>query len=245
MYHADSNYYTVKDSDTFYSIAKFFNVSLDELAEANPNITPDSLMPGQMLCIPLTAPSANCPSGSTCYTVQKGDTFYSISKSLKVSLNALVKANPGINPDALLPGQSICIPILWNIYESSTYRIRFLYPYRWSRIEKDRYEGVDGFFHVFALYSADSLLDICRKEAYHKLKPYGTSPIIKSKKIKGLEAYLIMPSTDQPMEMHGQSALVVKLADTEETYGSDHNFLIIRADKGHIKGILGSLEFIT
>lgn len=245
MFCPESNYYIVKEGDTFYSISEFYNVSLDDLVEANPYREPDSIAPGQMLCIPLTAPPVSCPAGSTTYAVQKGDTFYSISKALKISLNTLMKSNPGINPDALLVGQCICIPIMWNNYENSIFRVKFMYPYKWCRIESDRYEGVDGFFHVSVLASDSPISDACDREAYHKLKPYGTHPAITNTSVANHDAHLIMPSTDQPMEMHGQSALVIKYFKPVIISGIAHDYILIRADKCHIRDIIDTLEFIN
>ena len=51
-----------------------------------------------------------CPNGTTPYTIRRGDTFYRIARRMRVSLDALLAANPGINPDRLYNGQIICIP---------------------------------------------------------------------------------------------------------------------------------------
>ncbi len=51
------------------------------------------------------------PCNGFIYTVRSGDTLYSIAQHYKVSLNNLIKANPQItDPDALIIGQSICVP---------------------------------------------------------------------------------------------------------------------------------------
>lgn len=44
--------YTVRRGDTFYLIARRFNVRLDVLLSANPGINPDTLSIGQRICIP-------------------------------------------------------------------------------------------------------------------------------------------------------------------------------------------------
>lgn len=51
-----------------------------------------------------------CPSGTTPYTIKAGDTFFLIARAHNISLDALVAANPGVNPDRLSIGQVICIP---------------------------------------------------------------------------------------------------------------------------------------
>lgn len=52
----------------------------------------------------------HCPAGSTSYTIRSGDTFYNIARTHGISLDALIAANPGVNPDRLFIGQVICIP---------------------------------------------------------------------------------------------------------------------------------------
>lgn len=106
----EGNYYFIQPGDTFYSIARRFNVSLDDLLEANPGVDPGSLAVGQIICIPLATPPVTCPQGSIVYTVMSGDTFYSIAVKYNISVEKLVTANPTVRPDALLIGQKICIP---------------------------------------------------------------------------------------------------------------------------------------
>lgn len=51
-----------------------------------------------------------CPPGSTSYAVRSGDTFYQIAIRNNISLDALIRANPGVDPNRLFIGQIICIP---------------------------------------------------------------------------------------------------------------------------------------
>ena len=106
----ERNYYTIKPGDTLYRIARFFRVSLDDLIEANPGIDPNRIFVGQVICVPLATPPVTCPEGQGDYIVKPGDTFYRISQRYNVPLQSLLNANPGINPQALLVGQIICIP---------------------------------------------------------------------------------------------------------------------------------------
>jgi LysM repeat protein len=244
----EGNCCIVKAGDTFYGISRFYNVSLDSLADANPHIEPDRITPGQVVCIPLAAaspaPAANNPLGAKSYTVQPGDTFYSIAKQNNTSLSALLKANPNINPDALLPGQSIYLPRISSTYSNEEYGIKLIYPYRWSKISKERYEGIDGFFHLVPVSNTSTQEEVCAKEAHHKLKPYGSHPEIVPCTAGGREACWIIPSADQMMEMHGQAALVIKYGKPRALRGVLCRFLIIRTDKNHLKDITNSLEFL-
>ncbi|HWJ03570.1 MAG TPA: LysM domain-containing protein [Verrucomicrobiae bacterium] len=44
------------------------------------------------------------------YTIKPGDNFYLLAKNLGVSLDQVVQANPGVDPDKLEVGQSIKLP---------------------------------------------------------------------------------------------------------------------------------------
>lgn len=51
-----------------------------------------------------------CPIGSFAYTIKAGDTFFQIARTFGISLNALIAANPGVDPNRLFIGQVICVP---------------------------------------------------------------------------------------------------------------------------------------
>lgn len=241
---SDNNRHIVQWRDTLYTISKFYNVSLDNLVEANPDIDPENILPGHSLIIPLAPPSVNCPSGAVSYTVQKSDTFYSIAKKFRVQLTPLLRANPGLNPDALLIGQQICIPAISSIYKSKVYGIKLVYPYLWSKINADRYEGIDGFLQVSAIPGNEPLEVVSSLEAHHKLKPYGTQPLITMLDIDGTEGCIILPSEDQLHEMRGQSALIIRYRRPITINGVNCGCLRILTDNSHIRDIAGTLEFI-
>lgn len=106
----EGNLYTIRAGDTLFAIARRFRVSLDDLLEANPGIDPERLQIGQIICIPLAVPPVTCPPGSTVYTIRSGDTFFSIARRFGTTVEALRSANPGVDPEALLIGQQICVP---------------------------------------------------------------------------------------------------------------------------------------
>jgi LysM repeat protein len=102
-------FHTVVIGDTFYSIAKGAGIAVAALQAANPGIDPNRLQIGQQICVPATAPpSMPCPG--TPYAIQSGDTFIGLARRFGYTLDALLAANPGINPQSLQVGQVICLP---------------------------------------------------------------------------------------------------------------------------------------
>lgn len=112
-----SNYaaptHTVQKGETFYQIAKQHAVSPDALAQANPNIQPTHLHPGDILRLPSASASTPAPSPvpSTptrplSVKIQKGDTLSKISRQHGVSLKDLRRWNR-LNGSPLQIGQTL------------------------------------------------------------------------------------------------------------------------------------------
>jgi len=104
--------YTIRAGDTIYNLANRYNVSVDDILRANPGIDPNNLQIGQVICIPAaTPPQPSCPGGML-YTIKAGDTIYNLANRYNVSVDDILKANPGIDPNNLQIGQVICIPCM-------------------------------------------------------------------------------------------------------------------------------------
>jgi LysM repeat protein len=102
--------YTIRAGDTLYALAIRFNTTVNVLLQANPGINPNALFIGQQICVPSGPPPVTCPTGFTTYTIRAGDTLYAIAIRFNTTVNVLLQANPGINPNALFIGQRICVP---------------------------------------------------------------------------------------------------------------------------------------
>ena len=104
--------YTVKPGDTMFFIAKRNNISLQVLINANPQVAdPNTIYPGQVLCIPMAGPLPSC-GGNQSYRVVSGDTMFEIARRFGITLDALIAANPQIaDPNLIFPGQEICVPV--------------------------------------------------------------------------------------------------------------------------------------
>ena len=101
--------YTVVKGDTLYSIAKKFNMSLNDLKLIN-NLTSNTIYPGQVLSV---YPSVETVQTIT-YIVKKGDTLYSIAKAFGTTVANLKSAN-GLMSDNIYQFQSIIIPLSFTV----------------------------------------------------------------------------------------------------------------------------------
>ena len=102
-----NNLYTVKKGDTLYSIANRFNTTVQALKTLN-NLTSNTLTIGQILKIPTT--DNNLPEESTDeYTVQSGDSLYSIAQKFNTTVNDLIEYNQ-LATTIIQPGQVLKIP---------------------------------------------------------------------------------------------------------------------------------------
>lgn len=103
--------YTIKAGDTLYLLAIRYNTTVSAIMRLNPGIDPNNLQIGQVICIPGTAPQPGCPSGSFAYTIRAGDTLYMLAIRYNTTVEAIIRLNPGIDPNNLQIGQVICIPM--------------------------------------------------------------------------------------------------------------------------------------
>ncbi len=116
----------VKNGETLTAIAKAYNISIEELSAENPVIN-QGLKPDMVLRIPqkpiVATPEAEMkpktdtkndqvkPTGNQdfiLYLVKKQETLYGISKQYNVSIEDILKANPGL--EILQEGMEIKIP---------------------------------------------------------------------------------------------------------------------------------------
>lgn len=93
--------YVVKSGDSLWSIAKRYNVSVDEIKQLN-GLKNNMLSIGQKLMMPQT-------SEYKTYIVKSGDSLYKIARENKVNINDLVKLN-NLNNTILQIGQQLLIP---------------------------------------------------------------------------------------------------------------------------------------
>jgi len=98
--------YTIKPGDSLYKIAGNLNTNVAAIISVNPGINPTMLYVGQQICVP--QPPA-CPIGTSPYEIKKGDTLSIIARRFSTTVQAIISANPDIDPDKLMIGQTICV----------------------------------------------------------------------------------------------------------------------------------------
>jgi len=108
----ESNMYTVRSGDTLYSIARRFNVSVDELKKIN-NLSSNNLRIGQVLRIPSSDVDDDSSdldnTDSTLYTVVRGDNLYAIASRYGVDVIDIIDLN-NLTTTVVIPGQILKIP---------------------------------------------------------------------------------------------------------------------------------------
>ena len=104
-YEGQSNIYIVKKGDTLSQIALNFNTTVSEIAKMNNIKNVNLIYIGQILNIPS---STNQPQ-KIIYTIQRGDTLWSISRRYGVSIAYLVMQNRIQNPNLIYAGNTLII----------------------------------------------------------------------------------------------------------------------------------------
>ena len=95
--------YVIKPGDSIYKISQRYSVPVDLIINENGLKNPNNLVVGQVIVI---------PGDFFSYTVQRGESMYSIAQDFGISLNSLIQANPELaNPSFLHVGQTIIIPL--------------------------------------------------------------------------------------------------------------------------------------
>ncbi|GAB4460856.1 MAG: hypothetical protein Kow0070_17660 [Anaerolineales bacterium] len=99
--------YIVQEGDTLYYIASRFNVTLDALTAANPEVNPNFLSPGQQLVIP----GLDFNGVLETETVGLGDSLRSLTRRTQVPDEQLIKLNRLVSPSELYVGVSLILPV--------------------------------------------------------------------------------------------------------------------------------------
>lgn len=113
--------YIVKKGDSLYSIANKYNTTVDELKRIN-NLTSNILRIGQVLKLPSDKVSdIEKEENTISYTVQKGDSLYSIARKYSTTIDKIKDLN-NLTTNLLSIGQVLLIPTDTNL--ETTYTVQ-------------------------------------------------------------------------------------------------------------------------
>ena len=96
--------YTIKKGDNLYSIAKNYNITLEELINFNQQGS-TLLHIGEQLLIPIN----NQTNNNIQYIIKPGDTLYNIAKRYNTNVDEIKRIN-NLNTNMLKIGETILIP---------------------------------------------------------------------------------------------------------------------------------------
>lgn len=121
IYEEEENVYIVKKGDSLYSIANKYNTTVEELKRIN-NLTSNILSIGQVLKLPSDkASDVENEENTISYTVQKGDSLYSIARKYDTTIDRIKDLN-NLTTNLLSIGQVLLIPTDTNL--ETTYTVK-------------------------------------------------------------------------------------------------------------------------
>jgi LysM repeat protein len=104
---------TVQEGDTFFGISQRCDVSVAFIERTNPGVDPNDLQVGQVLQLTVDDAAARAPDTEIPgdrHEVRTGETVFSIAQAMGVTVEALLEANPDIDPDSLPLGAFLMPP---------------------------------------------------------------------------------------------------------------------------------------
>ena len=108
--------HVVVRGDSWFAISRAVGVSLNGLLEANNASATTVIRPGAEVCLPAGAAPASAAAAVTARScvsqraVAAGESWYVISRSTGVPIDALVAANNASRSSPIHPGQNLCLP---------------------------------------------------------------------------------------------------------------------------------------
>lgn len=118
----NSEIYIVKRGDTLYSIARDNNITVSELKQLN-NLSNNTIYIGQQLLLKKRIEEELPNENDKLYIVKKGDTLYSISRKLNISVDTLKSLNK-LNSNDIYVGQQLILVEPENQVEYDIYTVK-------------------------------------------------------------------------------------------------------------------------
>ena len=124
-YLNEENIYLVKSGDSLYSIARKFNVTVDDIKKIN-NLSSNNLSINQKLIIQeiiKDEPNNQDDLSNQTYIVKSGDSLYSIAKRFNTTVDDIKKIN-NLSSNNLSINQVLLIPNISNNSSNQTYVVK-------------------------------------------------------------------------------------------------------------------------
>lgn len=116
-------YHTIQSGETLYRLSKIYNITTQEICNANPGLSTNNFRVGEIIRIPQTADKSEIKASVTQdnesviqdnfirYKVKKGETLYSIAKNHGVETSDIISVNPELKKSGLKKKMIINIPL--------------------------------------------------------------------------------------------------------------------------------------
>lgn len=112
----EERWHTISRGENLTVVAREYGLRVNAIVDANPDLSPNRLQPGQRIRIPTgSAEESDAPDPATTrdpeeHRVESGESFWTIARKYGVSVNELMEANPRVTPRSLQPGQVLSVP---------------------------------------------------------------------------------------------------------------------------------------
>lgn len=206
--------YIVKAKDTKYSLAKSFNISIEDLEKWNPEIVRDGLQEGQVLntkgpkkvVVDYTKVNETLIPGK--YIIQPEDTKYAIAKKFKVTIEELEALNPHII-NSFPIGTELVVP----------------------KIKKDS-ELVEIVYELYTIQNKETLYGISKKFNVSQMEILNLNPELKDGFKEGLSIKIPNENLKVLEKAADKTKLVALKSDVEKTLVLllPFNFPLIESD---------------
>ena len=115
-------FHTIKAKETLYSLSREYGISYMDICEANPGLTPESFIAGEVIVIPLSKVNKNAKAKEPVrvtdseikivsrYEVRKGETIEDICKAHGVLKEDFVRVNPHLKSTEFKKKTTVNIP---------------------------------------------------------------------------------------------------------------------------------------
>ncbi|MCX7955198.1 MAG: LysM peptidoglycan-binding domain-containing protein [Bacteroidales bacterium] len=170
--------HTVKKGETLYSIARAYQVSVDDIAYENPFVF-NGIKTNDTLLIPISSIKVEYIE----YEIKKGETLYSIAKKHGVGIEEIIQANPQVTR-GLKTGDKIRIPKR----ELASYDYPEKKPLQ-NNYDSQLFEENDTTFYV--VKKGETVYRICKNFNLTEEEFYKLNPLIKNEGLKANQKVIV------------------------------------------------------